>query len=98
MKDRKDPAWQELYAGVMQERNEDRLLVRMGEAEHAIFQRLQVLAVSPDGDAEKRDLQAACDDLLRIKTERLGWPSLPGKRPEGQAEDQSEGRTSAAPA
>jgi hypothetical protein len=80
------PAWERPYREATQETDKHRLLKLVGNAEEAIFQRLQELAVSRGGDAEKRAIQAACDNLLKIKTERLGWPSLPGARREARRE------------
>jgi hypothetical protein len=88
MNEMKYPAWQGPYREALQETNEHKLVKLVGKVEDAIFQRLQELAVS--GDAEKRAIQAACDDLLRIKTERLGWPSLPGGRREAHREAQAD--------
>jgi hypothetical protein len=44
-------------------------------AETAIFLRLQELRVSPDNQQELEALQKACEELLKIQTQRLKWPS-----------------------
>jgi len=80
------PAWQGPYREATRETDKHRLLKLVGNAEDAIFQRLQQLAVSRGDDEEKRAIQAACDNLVRIKTDRLGWPSLLGARREARRE------------
>jgi hypothetical protein len=44
------------------------------EAEGAIFVRLQELKSSQDHNRERAEIEEAVSDLLKIKTERLGWP------------------------
>jgi hypothetical protein len=87
------PAWRGALMQARQETNQQTLLELVSEAELAIYRRLQQLVGSPYGYREKQDLQAACDELLRIRTERLGWPSLPGQRQEARTGVRQEVRT-----
>jgi hypothetical protein len=77
--------WQKLYRDAMRENDTDVLTELVSKAEAAMFDRLQELASNPGGEEEKRAIQAACDDLLEIKTARLGWPRLRDKSREGRA-------------
>lgn len=84
------PAWQKPLREAIQETNQHKLLRLVGEAEAAIFQRLQELARTHDGDEESRAIHKACQDLLEIKTERLGWPGVVDERREVQADAEPE--------
>jgi hypothetical protein len=70
------PIWQRAYGEAMQETDPDRLVRLVRTAEEAIMHRLQDLALTPGGEEEKRAIQLACEDLLGVKTGRLGWPAL----------------------
>jgi hypothetical protein len=45
------------------------------EAETAIYDRLQELGDSPDHSVERAEIQAANQELLKVKTEKLGNPN-----------------------
>jgi hypothetical protein len=66
--------WQRPYRDATQETDAERVAKFVSEVEGAIFLRLQELVVMPN-DEESRAIRAACDELLKIKTQRLGWPS-----------------------
>ena len=65
--------WQRPYRDATQETDAERVAKFVSKAEGAIFLRLQELVVMPN-DEESRAIRAACDELLKIKTQRLGWP------------------------
>jgi hypothetical protein len=76
------PKWEGTLRQARQETNQHRLLKLVREVELAIFQRVQELPANADGDDERQAILAACGELLRIKTDRLGWPTWMGERRE----------------
>jgi hypothetical protein len=54
----------------------EKLADRFAEAENAIFFRSQELARSSDGREESEAMSVAIRQLWRIKTEKLGWPTI----------------------
>jgi hypothetical protein len=87
------PKWEGPLRQARQETNQYKLLKLIGEAEMAIFQRFQELPANADGHEESQAIQAACDELLRLKSERLGWPILTGKCQEVRKGVRAEVRT-----
>ena len=69
------PVWQETFQEALRESNLVRLSAKVQAAEAAIFLRLQELSVLPDHQQELGALQKACEELLKIQTQRLKWPS-----------------------
>jgi hypothetical protein len=65
--------WQEAHQKLLAETTTANLPDLLLAAEEALFQRLQELAGSGDHDEERRRMQAAAGDILRIRTEKLGW-------------------------
>ncbi|MGB8540846.1 MAG: hypothetical protein WCD49_04330 [Candidatus Acidiferrales bacterium] len=47
---------------------------KLSAAEGAMFVRMQKLNVSPDGHQEPEAIRQACEELLKIQTQRLRWP------------------------
>jgi hypothetical protein len=45
-------------------------------AENAMWYRVQELNASSDGHLELEAIQRECQELLKIRTEGLGWPAL----------------------
>ena len=80
------PAWEKPYRKVIREADRQRLHKLMQEAEGAIFESLQRLSDSPNGAEEREAIRKACDNLLRIRTDILGWPSFDGQQIESQAD------------
>lgn len=71
------PAWQTLYEASLSESDPKKLLERVHSAEAAIFNRLQVLAQSPESADQKAEQQAIADALatLRLlKRDKLNFP------------------------
>jgi hypothetical protein len=69
-------SWIEAYQAAVEETDPEKLHERVMAAETAIYLRWQELASSPEGCIELESIERACDGLLQIKTERLGWPAL----------------------
>ena len=69
------PAWQNLLQGAVKETDPERLNEKVQAAEAAIFLRFQELSVLPGNQQELEALQKACEELLKIQTQRLKWPS-----------------------
>ena len=68
------PDWHVLYEAAVDETNPD-VFERLGfDAEDAIQHRLRELSKIPDGPLEINEISYAVDNILRLKTERLGWP------------------------
>jgi hypothetical protein len=68
--------WREAYRKTRNDQDSTKLVEHVLETEGAIFVRLQELNPSQDRDhdRERAEIQEAVIDLLKIKTERLGWP------------------------
>jgi hypothetical protein len=70
-----NPIWRNLLQEAANETDSGRLNEKVQAAEAAIFLRLQELSVLPDNQQELEALQKACEELLKIQTQRLKWPS-----------------------
>jgi hypothetical protein len=68
--------WQQPLLDAQTEPDVEKLTSKVETAETAIFLRLSALSKSGDGQQELEALNQAAQDLLRIKTERLGWPPV----------------------
>jgi hypothetical protein len=66
--------WREAYRKTRNDQDSTKLVEHVLETEGAIFVRLQELNSAQDHDRERAEIQEAAIDLLKIKTERLGWP------------------------
>ena len=70
--------WQSVCQRAHDEPDPTRLHDRITEAETALFERGVELASADGAAAPERDAMAeAAKALLRIKTDRLGWPRIP---------------------
>jgi hypothetical protein len=67
--------WQEAYHRTLIETDQANLTERVMEAEEAIYARLLELHSSWDHERERAEIVEAGIDLLKIKTEKLGWPN-----------------------
>jgi len=56
--------------------NKEKLTELVYAAEEAIFHREQELTGSDDHHAERLELKAACEGLMSIQVNKLGWPSV----------------------
>ncbi len=68
------PSWQQPLQAVIDEVDLQKLPEKLAAAEGAIFVRMQELAVSSDGHKESKAIRQACEELLKIQTQRLKWP------------------------
>jgi hypothetical protein len=68
------PDWQRSVQAALVEFKKDKLLALVGEAEVAIFNRLQAISQSSDHEAERQALEDALSNLRVLKRESLGFP------------------------
>lgn len=69
-------SWQKLYQAVLVETDRDRLTDLIGAVESAIVRRRQELTKREGADAERYAIEVAAEEILNIKTARLGWPAI----------------------
>ncbi len=78
MSDFQYPWWQIPLRDAINEADLQKLPEKLSIAETAIFQRMQELVTSPDGNHESEAIREACKQLLKIQTQRLKWPTTDG--------------------
>lgn len=78
MSDLQFPSWQKPLQDAINEPDLQKLPEKLSAAESAIFQRMQELTTSPDGNHESEAIREACKQLLKIQTQRLKWPATDG--------------------
>jgi hypothetical protein len=66
--------WHILYQAAVDESNPSAFERLVFETEHAICCRLRELSKNPDGPLELNEISDAVENLLKLKTVRLGWP------------------------
>ena len=66
--------WQRMLHEALVEQDPERLKERVEEAEAAVFLRLQDLAHTQDGPAERNALQDSSRALLALKIDTLKFP------------------------
>jgi hypothetical protein len=66
--------WQEAYRRTLIEEDRGKLTERVREAEEAIYARLLELRSSWAHERERAEILEAAIYLLKLKTEKLGWP------------------------
>ncbi len=69
-------AWEKLLREAQTETDLEIVTEKAASAEGAMWYRVQELNASPDGHLELEAIQRGCQELLKIRTERLGWPAL----------------------
>ena len=69
-------SWRETYQKTQRENDQTRLSDLVAATEAAMFIRLQELSNSAGHHNERRELEAATRSLLRVKTDKLGWPPV----------------------
>jgi hypothetical protein len=69
-------SWEELYQAALVETNREKLTGLVGELETAIVGRWHELSDSEENDKEWAAIVLAAQQLLNIKTDKLGWPAL----------------------
>jgi hypothetical protein len=70
------PHWQKLYEAACVESDRGKLTDLVSRVEEALLQRVQELSHSADHSDERNAMAHAAENLLVIKTEKLGWPSV----------------------
>lgn len=70
------PSWQKPLRSALLETDTKLLGEKVDAAEAALLLRSRELAVSADRYKELAMIEAAIQELLRIKRERLGWPAI----------------------
>jgi hypothetical protein len=68
--------WKEPYLAALKETDHKRLTDLTYVAEGTIFYRFGELAGTADHHEERNELKVACNDLMAIRTNKLGWPPL----------------------
>ena len=68
--------WEKLYRAVLVETDRNRLTDLVGAAESAIVRRRQELTKCEGADQERDAIEVAAEEILDIKTARLGWPAI----------------------
>ncbi|MFZ0881874.1 MAG: hypothetical protein WAN14_00630 [Candidatus Acidiferrales bacterium] len=69
-------SWKEPYRQALRESDKEKLTELVHAAEYAIVLRLQELENLTDHHEERAEMERASADLLAIKTNGLGWPSV----------------------
>lgn len=69
-------AWKQYYESALQELDLAKTEDNVHLAENALFYRWQELAGNPDHHNERNEMKRASEMLLRVKTQRLGWPGI----------------------
>jgi hypothetical protein len=67
--------WSDAYQMALVERDLEKMLKHVYATEEAMFLRWRELRPSDGHDEELRKMDLACEDLLRIKIDELGWPT-----------------------
>ena len=68
--------WEKLYRAVLVETDRDRLTDLVDAVESAIIRRRQELTKCEGADQERDAIEVAAEEILDIKTARLGWPTI----------------------
>jgi hypothetical protein len=69
-------SWEEVFKSSVIETDLEKLTFLVGAAEAAIVRRRQELTNIQGSDQELAAMVAAAEEILRIKTDKLGWPSV----------------------
>lgn len=70
-------SWEELYRAALGEEDREKLTGLVGAVEAAIVRRRQELtSIIEENEKECAAMVLAAQEILRIKTEKLGWPAL----------------------
>ena len=68
--------WQELYEATSSETNHEKLIDLMQRIEEALAQREQGLRQGSGSTEELAAMAQAAQNLLTIKSKKLGWPEI----------------------
>jgi len=70
------PKWEVLYEAASLETDREKLTELVAAVEEALVTRGQELAHDPDRAEERNAMVQASENLLAIKTEKLGYPPI----------------------
>jgi len=70
------PPWTPLYERVLRETDNEKLPQALLELEEAMILRAMELSDTLVDERERDEFKQVAAELLRIKTERLGWPGI----------------------
>jgi hypothetical protein len=68
------PLWKTAYEKTVWESDTEKLLTEIHVTEEALFHRWQEIDHDVAHAKERTEMEAAAEDLLAIKINRLGWP------------------------
>jgi hypothetical protein len=72
-----DPiSWRQLHQLALDETDPTKLLEHVHAVEGAVLSRWMELSHSANHHEERREMELATQDLLRIKIEKLRWPTI----------------------
>jgi hypothetical protein len=69
-------SWEELFKSTLIETDLEKLTVLAGATEAAIVRRRRELTNIQGSDQERAAMVTAAEAILKIKTDKLGWPSV----------------------
>jgi hypothetical protein len=70
------PSWKTAHEEAVWESDTARLLALIHATEDALFLRWQELGDGSAHDQERAAMEAAANDLLKLKIRKLGWPEV----------------------
>lgn len=70
--------WKRLLQEVMAETDKTKLKQKSDDLEEALFLRTQELVHSADGQVERQAIKDATRSLLRVRVDKLNFPSIDG--------------------
>ena len=80
-------AWEPIFQQAVQENDLSKMLPRIAAADQALSDRQREIAGGPhrfEVDAELKAMLVAADALLKLKAEKLGWPTVSATQPKRQ--------------
>ena len=69
--------WRKLYEQIRNESNPATVIALLEQLEGVMFDRYGEIASGHADQEESAEMAAASKELLRIKTNTLGWPGIP---------------------
>jgi hypothetical protein len=80
-------AWEPIFQQAVNENDVSKILPRIVAADEALSDRQKEIAGAPhrfEVDAELKAMLVAADALLKLKAEKLGWPTVSATQPKRQ--------------
>jgi hypothetical protein len=69
-------AWEQPLREAQSETDLEKVEEKCSAAESAMWNRMRELDNSPADNAEREAMKQAAQELLKIRSEKLGWPGL----------------------